>query len=306
MKVTNKFNLPQALVNIANLDSDTPHNAPDTFSATTLLKGVKEIVLELRHFNEITMDVSDMVWTIFGTAVHELAEKGNDGSDGESEIKFEWVLPVESKLGKTYKLTGRCDLYNENQMLLQDYKTATTWKFIYKDFEDWERQGYIYTLLIRKAGKYVKTVKFNALLKDWNQGELTRARYKGSYYPEHSIVSYIFEIEEQKLKEIENYIVDKVQQIVNIIENDISDNDIPECTPNERWATQTKYAIMKQGRQTAIKLCDTQEQANDWIKEQTKDKEKLYVETRPGENKKCGQYCIAKDFCSYYKANKGE
>lgn len=305
MRITNEFNLPKALVNIANKNNQ-PHNKENCFSATTLLKGVKEIVLDIRHFDEITMDVSDMVWTIFGTAVHEIAEKGHDGEDGESEIAFEYVLPIKSKLGKTYKLTGRCDLYNENKFLLEDYKTATTWKFIYKDFEDWEKQGYTYTFLIRKSGKYVNKINFHALLKDWSQGDLEKAKKKGEYYPEHSIVTYSFVPEESKLHDIELAILEKAQKIVDIIENEIPDDEIEICNENERWATKPMWAVMKEGRVTALKLCESEKQAKEYIDMQFKDKNKMYIQYRPGEDKKCMRYCPCCEFCNYYKEKYGK
>ena len=29
-----------------------------------------------------------------------------------------------------------------------------------------------------------------------------------------------------------------------------------------------------------------------------------YVETRPAVSRKCGKYCLCKDFCSFYRGNK--
>lgn len=58
MTLTNKLGLPEAFV----LACETgKHNAPGAISATTLLKGVKEIVLAERHWDEIEADVSDQI-----------------------------------------------------------------------------------------------------------------------------------------------------------------------------------------------------------------------------------------------------
>jgi hypothetical protein len=72
--VTNKFNLPQSLVNAVTTER---HNKEGCVSATTLLQGVKQIILTNRHWDELEDDVSDRVWAIFGTAVHKLLEESN-------------------------------------------------------------------------------------------------------------------------------------------------------------------------------------------------------------------------------------
>lgn len=59
MKVTNKLHLPAAFVNAVSVRR---HNEPGCFSATTLNKGAKEIILSDRHFDEIEVDAADSVW----------------------------------------------------------------------------------------------------------------------------------------------------------------------------------------------------------------------------------------------------
>ena len=58
MIVSNRLNLPEAFVNAV---STIRHNAAGCFSATTLNKGAKEIILSDRHFDEITVDAADSV-----------------------------------------------------------------------------------------------------------------------------------------------------------------------------------------------------------------------------------------------------
>ena len=58
MKITNKMGLPEALVRAVQREQ---HNKPGHISVTTLQKGVKEIILTQRHWDEFEMDVADMV-----------------------------------------------------------------------------------------------------------------------------------------------------------------------------------------------------------------------------------------------------
>ena len=82
------------------------------------------------------------------------------------------------------------------------------------------------------------------------------------------------------------------------------DDEIHECSPSERWASPDKWAVMKEGRKTAVKVCDTEEEALNFIEELEKDKDKHFVEQRKGQDKKCSDYCACCEFCSYYKAMK--
>ena len=71
MNVTNKYNLPSALVQAVERHEHKKAN----FSVTQLLKGSTEIALEMMFPDKLEMDVSDMVNMMLGTAVHKLFEE---------------------------------------------------------------------------------------------------------------------------------------------------------------------------------------------------------------------------------------
>ena len=85
MKITNKMNLPQAFVEMAQSDY-TP--TPKQYSATALLKSIREVILERRHGNEIEQDVSDMV-CIRETITEYFASRGGCGMKAQSVWEFE-------------------------------------------------------------------------------------------------------------------------------------------------------------------------------------------------------------------------
>jgi len=62
MIITNKHGLPQALVDVVAGRDYTPK--PGHYTVTTLLKGIREIFLTRRHYHDIEVDVSDMIWSI--------------------------------------------------------------------------------------------------------------------------------------------------------------------------------------------------------------------------------------------------
>ncbi|MDD3347518.1 RNA-directed DNA polymerase [Oscillibacter sp.] len=136
MKITNALSLPAPFVSLA--EGDEYPVAANEYRVTSLLKGTRETILERRHGAEITRDVSDMVWLLFGTAVHGILEQHQEGG---SQLKEERIkVPFEE-----YVLSGKFDLYDDETKIVTDYKTASVWKIIFGDFSDWRRQTLIYS-----------------------------------------------------------------------------------------------------------------------------------------------------------------
>ena len=284
MIITNKYNLPEAFVKAIQ---NSRHNADKCLSATTLLKGTKEIILTDRHFDEITVDAADEVWALFGTAVHTILEHQEDEAFKEESFSVGVF---------DYKVTGKVDRYDMKNETIEDWKTASTWKVIYKDFDDWKKQGLIYAYLLKQSGLNVRHIRFVALLKDHSK---TEAKRKPDY-PQSPVYIYEFDVNPDELTGIEALIKAKVLEVSCNAEK--ADDDIAGCTPSERWSTDPKFAVMKEGRKTAVKVCDTEEEALNFIEELEKDKDKYFVEERKGVDKKCEDYCPCAAFCSYYKA----
>ena len=286
MKVSNRLNLPAAFVNAV---STARHNAAGCFSATTLNKGAKEIILSDRHFDEITVDAADSVWAVWGTAVHALLESQPDNNFHEEYFK----VPVSNSF-----VTGQVDSYDMEHGVINDWKTASVWKVQFNDFSDWRRQGLTYAWLLQQSGLEVKKCRFVALLKDYSK---TKAKTDSSY-PQSPVFIYEFDVTAADMEETAARILTKVQEIESAYKLD--DDAIEPCSAEERWADGEKWAVMKNGRKTAVKVFDNQLDADAMAGEMGN---AYYVEHRPAISRKCGEYCNCKDFCNFYKAmNKGE
>lgn len=280
MKITNNANLPQAFVNFV---SNVRHNGDKTISATTLLQGDKQIVLTDRHFDEIEEDAADMVWASFGSAFHLLMEKQNDNSFKEEAFEVSIA---------DWKVTGRVDSYDLENEILVDWKTASVWKVIYGDFEDWRKQGLVYAWLMKQNGLNVKRCRFVALLKDHSKSDAKRK----PDYPQKPVYIYEFDVTEEALKETENFIKNKVLSVSQAYEK--SDDEIVPCSSEERWETLTKWAVMKEGKKTAIRVFENREDAELLLKSLNGGH---FLEERKGESKKCLDYCPCCEFCNFYK-----
>ena len=281
MKITNKLNLPYGLVKAVSTER---HNAENCISATTLLQGVKQIILTERHFDELEDDVSERIWAIWGQAVHSLLEH-----EGENDFT---ELEMSHKVGNI-TVTGRIDNYDMMNGVICDYKTASIWKVKLRDFTDWELQGMIYAWLLRKNGFEIKTCRFIALLKDHSKTDSLRDRR----YPAKPVYVHEFPVTLAGIMKIDRFIKNRLHEYE--ASRKLHDDKIEPCSPEERWDKSTSFAVMKPGRKKAVKLFDDVESANAKAVELGK---LSFVETRKGESTKCRHYCLCSRFCNYYQA----
>ena len=95
-------------------------------------------------------------------------------------------------------------------------------------------------------------------------------------------------------EKVENYINDRV-----MLHQQAMDGNPIGCTEEERWARPSKYAVMKGGRKSAVKLFQAYE-----IEKAYSMASRLggshYVEYRPEENIRCERYCDVAEFCPQY------
>ena len=283
MRVTNKLGLPAAFVNAVSVRR---HNAPGCYSATTLNKGAKEIVLTDRHFDELEADAADSVWAVWGTAVHALLESQKDDNFHEEKFK----VPVLNSY-----VTGQVDSYDMERGIINDWKTASVWKVQLGDFADWRLQGLAYAWLLTKSGLAVNKCRFVALLKDHSKTKAKNDRE----YPQSPVFVYEFDVKPDDLAATERRITNKVAEIEAAYK--LADDEIAECSAAERWADGEKWAVMKNGRKSAVKLFDSEADADAFAGEMGNSH---YVEHRPAVSRKCADYCPCKDFCNFYKAIK--
>src|SRR5690554_2920060 len=284
MKITNKLNLPQSFVEMAQ----SKYQYKDKqYSVTSLLRGVRETILKRRYHNKIESDVSDMIWLLFGQAVHSILEQQREQGH---EFKEEY-LKVD--VGNGYKLSGMFDLYNGKTKVITDYKTCSVWKVIYQDYEDWRKQLLIYAWMMKKIGFEVTEGEIVAILKDHSK---SKAKYDNKY-PQQPVQVIKFSFAEKDFKEIEQFIKEKFQKIAEA--EQLPDDELPICLPEERFRDPDKWAVMKKNRKRAMRVLDSEEKAEKYLEEKGGD----YIEYRPGTDKKCIDYCDVCEYCSYYQKN---
>lgn len=283
MIITNELNLPAPFVDAATSDYKY---TPKRYSVTSVLKGVREAILQRRHDDEIEQDAADMVWAIFGSAVHSILENSQETAE---QLKENWFSV---DMGDGYELSGIFDLYDDATGTVTDYKTATAWKVVFGEFDDWKRQTLCYVWMLRAIGFDAKRGEIVAMLKDHSK---TKAKADHTY-PQHPVYRIGWDFSEQEIAECGEWLRGRFEEIKRA--EVLPDDELPMCTEEERWHKADKWAVMKEGRKSAVKLYDSEEEAQERVEEEG---DKFYVEHRPGDDSKCRDYCSACAFCSHYR-----
>ena len=290
-KLTNKYGLPQTLMNYANRNTYSRGNA--NISVTQLIGSPRVRMMTQKHQEEIVEDVSDRLWAIIGSALHEVVEKG---SDDEHQAEERLFIEVDG-----WRISGGIDLQSMNldedgtrTCAISDYKLTSTFN-VMNPKPDWERQLNCYAHLVRKVkGFEIKSLSINAIMRDW-----MRARSKTDQnYPQAAM--QVIDIPLWSPEAAEQYFNERVK-IHKDAEALMDWGDTPECTPEERWYSPGQLAVMKDGRKRALKLFEPEqkEEAEEYAKEN-----KATVVERPGQNKKCEDYCAVSEWCSQWQAIK--
>jgi hypothetical protein len=109
---------------------------------------------------------------------------------------------------------------------------------------------------------------------------------------------YEFPVTSTGLFKISAFIRDKVTAYLENCEK--ADDEIPPCSPEERWERPSKFAVMKEGRQRAVKLYENESEARARAQELGAG---YFIEHRPGESVRCQNYCVCSGFCNFCREN---
>lgn len=284
MKVTNKYNLPQTIVNVLNRPTYTKGKAH--LSVTEALSSPRIVQLRKRHWDELEEDVADKVWAIFGTAIHSVLEQGKDD---HHVIEQRIHANVDG-----WDISGAVDLQRieEDGIIVSDYKTTGAWA-VMNEKAEWEQQLNLYAWLIEKEkGEPVKKVEIVAIIRDWSRRD---AQVKAGY-PEAPIK--VIDVNLWPFQVREDFIKARVHLHSDAYMAAEMGEDLPECTPDEMWEKQTVWALRKTGNVRAKSLHNTEEEANQALEGAGKGFE---IEVRPGERTRCASFCQVSAMCTQYQ-----
>ena len=297
MKITNNFGMPQPFVDFAINDKYSKGKAD--ISVTTLIDSPKIRLMKEKHDHQIEVDAVDMVWALFGTAVHSVLENSRQSEDSITEERLYSTV-------SGWVLSGAVDRQEikDDNITIVDYKVTSVWSVIYGKPE-WENQLNCYAYLVNDKHAFNKSkvtnLKICAILRDWNRRDAERKED----YPKAPIV--FVDIPLWDHEKASKYIIDRMalHQEAQILAD--VHGDLGLCNDEEMWKKNDTWAVKKKGQKRALRVLDSEEEAikyiewhNETDKAYTK-KTDLEIEFRGGEYTRCGNYCSVADFCNQYK-----
>jgi hypothetical protein len=238
--------------------------------------------LKQRYEDKITVDVADLIYPLVGNNTHYILERMGMKNSLQEE-RLQWEIA-----GKT--VSGQLDHYDIDK-ILWDYKVTTRFVLIDGVKPEWEAQSNINSWLLENHNFEVKEAKICAIFRDWSK--IQAARNKD--YPKHQVA--VLPVTLWHFNDVESYIKERIK--LHELAESLPDSELPECTPEERWAKPTTWAVKKEGRKTAVRVLGSRKDAEQYMKEKDLDA-KHSIEKRPGESTRCEYYCDVKDYCHQY------
>lgn len=315
MLITNQSNVPMTVAVWAVNDNYDYFNDPKYFSVTSLLKPVRQIVLQKRvDMATVSTDVEDFLARAMGTSIHDSIERAWTQNHEECLRKLGYqdelikrikINPDPKSLGEKdlpiyleqrtvkefmgFKIGGKYDFVADG--LLHDNKSTTTMKWTKgSSDEDYRLQGSLY----RWLNQDIITedfIRINFIFTDWSK----LSAMKDPNYPQHRALYR--DIPLMSIEETEAWLKMKLNLINQFI--NAPEETIPECTDEELWRTPTKYKYF--ANPDASRATKNFDSYNDAYRYMMVDKNgKGCVRTVPGEARRCA-YCSAAGICSQQK-----
>jgi hypothetical protein len=279
-RYSNVSEVPLALAVFLASDGYDYNYDPDTISATTLLKPLRQVVLPSRIPPGMGLtNLADMMKSRMGSAIHDGIEKAWTTNhvpamqalglpqrvidqvviNPTAEQLTEDAIPVyleqrlSRKMGK-WTITGKFDFIGEG--MVQDFKSTSVWTYQNQvNGTKYVQQGSLYRWL--DPQKITQdSMKIHYIFTDHKAG-MVKSDPK---YPPRSFMSQTFRLME--LSETETFIRKKLAAIEQYW--DAPEEEIPLCNDDELWRSEPRYKYYKSGDVNAkrsTKNFDTNQEA---------------------------------------------
>lgn len=327
MEITNEHGLPWPIV--AAVKRDPYCSGRSDITATTVIGPPQIRILRQRHHDEIKVDVVDRVWALAGSLGHAILERAAGRDPGrviptlvgilrnESLTNDERVSQIREMVDAAIErdrtgpiverrlymvvgdwvLGGQLDLVapspDSSEYVLSDYKWTSVWTWIYGGRREWDAQLNIYLHLCRKHGIFPAGAEIVCVFRDWMR---SKAKFDRSYPQTKALTLPVPDWGEERTQAfIEERV--RLHQEAELL----PDEELPPCTPEERWESGEIFAVKREGRKRAMNggLFGTEAEALEFIAKQ-RDPESCYVEHRPATPNRC-PICEVAPFCHQWQ-----
>ena len=316
--ITNTSNVPLLLAVWAVNDKYDYVVDPTYFSVTSLLKPVRQIILQKRvDASSLSPDVKDFAARAMGTSIHDSIELAWDQNakknlmalgvkenvadkfkiNPESVSEGDIPIYMEQRAIKEfsgYKIGGKFDFVMDG--VLHDIKSTTTMKWTKgSSDEDYKLQGSLYKWLNpdKVESDYIRIC---FVFTDWSK----LSAMKDPSYPQDRFAYR--DIPLLTKEQTESWLSNKLDLITKY--KDAPEDQLPLCSDEELWREPTKYKYFANPAATrATKNFDSWGEA---YKYKVVEKKNVgIIKIVPGKPRRC-DYCSAASICSQCKQMLGD
>lgn len=291
--ITNNKGFPLALVKAVENDSYSKGRADR--SVTGLLAPPRQAALKDIHGDEITEDVSERTFALYGQLVHLLLERSGE-QDRNALTEERMFTEVEG-----WSISGQTDtitLTEDEAWVVSDYKFVTAYKFK-RNYSgelvmpaEYEQQLNMYAHLLRENGFKVDGLKIVAIYRDWSKMEAKRDKN----YPQLGAETHDVKLWPEE--DAREFMAERVRL------HQAAENDLPECDEEERWARKDSWALKTtpNSKRARKVFYGSNSEAISWaMNPDNKIKRGWVVEHRPGANIRCENYCLVSEYCEQFQ-----
>ena len=296
MKLTNKYSLPQTLINLHEKQRGeyAETKADADISVTQLIRSPRIDLLRKKHFSEMSEDISERLWAVLGTVIHKIMEDGADEEHIAEENLFATI--------KGWKVKGGIDVTKiGNRVAIIDYKFTKAYKYQKGDFLDWEEQLNCYAYLLREArGIYADELTVVMFVRDFAQGLAgTQKDYPAA--PSIPVPIKLWTADEQL-----DFILKKVDEHQDARRAFEWGDPLPRCTDRDRWLYPGRYAVQKPDAARATKTFDEENEAKKYMQGMKTPSDYEVVLRQKAPVRCSGNYCGVAKWCDQWQSDKGK
>ena len=218
MIITNKHGLPRAFaLAVAN---DPYDRGKSRISVTGLIAPPRARVIKELHEAEISEDVSDRIWALFGSAVHSILERAGELAGSRVEERL---------FARTcgWRISGKFDECRVADATLSDFKVTSVWTRIYGSrIKEWTEQLNLLACLCRLNNiEPIDNLSIICLYRDWQESRTGEGGYPAAAVEEVTIEC----LPQKDARKLMRSLVKRHQQ---------AEVRLPLCTDEERWYNQ--------------------------------------------------------------------
>jgi len=189
------------------------------------------------------------------------------------------------------------ELNSDDTVTVSDFKVCSWFALKGDPKPEWIEQLNIYAYLVETCTEQtVSNLQVYAIVRDWSRrmSEQTRG------YPQAPIATVPIPLWSADARAV--YVRERIRiHALADTSFDLEETEPPHCSDEERWMQPTKWALMKKGRKTAVKLFNSQFNAEEALVPFESAKTH-HIEKRAGRYTRCEEdYCGVSKWCKQFK-----